>query len=196
MQVEFLTWRDAGWQAAASLIESHFARTHGAAMTVPAITLAVAMSRSGAILGAAGLRLGAEGFFSQTYLDRPIAAELSDRCGRAVHNDEIVEVVSMACPRPLATLPLIRAITDEGRRQGRSWGLFTATGPLIGLLRHAGVPLMLLCPARRERLADAAAWGRYYDSAPWVSAVHEAPTSARLRVLPARGSVPAGARLK
>ena len=36
MQVEFLTWRDAGWQAAASLIETHFARAHGAAMTVGA----------------------------------------------------------------------------------------------------------------------------------------------------------------
>ena len=56
MQVEFLNWRDAGWQAAASLIEGHFAKTHGATMTVPAITLAVAMSRTGAVLGAAGVR--------------------------------------------------------------------------------------------------------------------------------------------
>lgn len=56
MQVEFLTWRDAGWQAAASLIETHFAHAHGAAITLPAVRLAVAMSRSGQVLGAAGIR--------------------------------------------------------------------------------------------------------------------------------------------
>ena len=195
MQVEFLNWRDAGWQAAASLIEGHFAKTHGATMTVPAITLAVAMSRTGAVLGAAGVRTPAEGFFSQVYLDRPIAAELSDRSGRAVAEDEIIEVVSMACPKPLVTLPLIEAITAEGRRQGRHWGMFTATGPLIRLLKHAGVPLVMLCPARPERLASAAAWGRYYDSDPWVCAVHEGPATERLRFMPVQAGVPAGARL-
>lgn len=196
MQVEFLTWRDAGWQAAASLIETHFATIHGARITIPAITLAVAMSRTGAVLGAAGLRGPAEGFFSQVYLDRPIADELSDRSGMAVSAGDIFEVVSMACPKPLATLPLIEAITAEGRRQGRSWGMFTATGPLIRLLKRAGVPLVMLCPARSERLAAASDWGSYYESDPWVCAVHEGPASERLRFMPARAGIPAGACLK
>ncbi|AUH62870.1 thermostable hemolysin [Paracoccus zhejiangensis] len=193
MQVEFLTWRDAGWQAAASLIETHFARAHGAAITLSAVRLAVAMSRSGAILGAAGMRDAAQGFFSQVYLDQPIAALLSERSGLQVLPETILEIVSMACPRPMATLPLIEAITAEGRRQGRSWGLFTATGSLMRLLRHAGVPLMQLCPARPERLAGAASWGRYYDSEPWVCAVHEG--AERLRFMPRPAAVPTGVQL-
>ncbi len=195
MQVEFLTWRDAGWQAAASLIETHFAQVHGAAVTVPAVRLAVALSESGAILGAAGLRTADQGFFSQVYLDRPVARELSERSGLTVLPEEIIEVVSMACPKPLATLPLIEAITAEGRSQGRSWGLFTATGPLIRLLSRAGVPMVMLCPADATRLPGSAGWGRYYDSDPWVCAVHDRPAE-RLRFMPARGRIPAGARLK
>lgn len=193
MQVEFLTWRDAGWQAAASLIETHFARTHGAAITLPAVRLAVALSRSGAILGAAGLRDSAQGFFSQIYLDQPVAAVISARSGVQVLPENILEVVSMACPRPMATLPLIEAITAEGRRQGRSWGLFTATGALMRLLHHAGVPLMQLGPARPERLPGAAHWGRYYDSEPWVCAVHEG--AEQLRFMPRPAAMQTGAHL-
>lgn len=189
-----MTWRDAGWQAAASLIETHFARVHGAAITLSDVRLAVAMSRSGAILGAAGIRDSAQGFFSQIYLDQPIAQTLSELGGVHVSPENILEVVSMACPRPMATLPLIEAITAEGRRQGRSWGLFTATGSLMRLLRHAGVPLIQLCPARPERLPGAARWGRYYDSAPWVCAIHEG--AERLRFMPRPAAAPAEARLR
>ena len=56
--------------------------------------------------------------------------------------EEVIEVVSMACPTPIATLPLIEAITAEGRRRGAHWGLFTATAPLMRMLRRTGVPLV------------------------------------------------------
>lgn len=196
MHVEFLSWRDAGWQAAASLIEDHFAKVHGAQMTVPAVRLAVALSQSGRLLGATGVRTTDEGFFSQVYLDQPVADELSERSGMLVANEDIIEVVSMACPKPLATLPLIEAIAAEGRRQGRSWGLFTATTPLIRLLGHAGVSLVILAPARPERLIGASSWGRYYESAPWVCAIHEGPVTEPLRFMPARAGLRHGARLK
>lgn len=196
MHVEFLSWRDAGWQAAASLIEGHFAKAHGAQMTVPAVRLAVALSQTGKLLGATGVRTADEGFFSQVYLDRPVAETLSERIGALVTNDDIIEVVSMACPKPLATLPLIEAIAAEGRRQGRSWGLFTATTPLVRLLGHAGVPLVMLAPARPERLVGASSWGRYYDSLPWVCAVHEGPATEPLRFMPARAGLRQGAGLK
>lgn len=159
MQVEFLTWRDAGWQAAASLIETHFAHAHGAAITLPAVRLAVAMSRSGQVLGAAGIRDSVQGFFSQIYLDQPVASVISERSGVQVLPENILEVVSMACPRPMATLPLIEAITAEGRQQGRSWGLFTATGALIGCwsmprYRHA-FSGCAWAPSRGRRRASA-----------------------------------------
>ena len=182
MQIEFLSWRDAGWQAAAALIEDHFARVHDARITVPAIRLAAAVSGGGTLLGAAGMRDHAQGFFSQVYLDRPLAQEISLQAGTELQDTDIIEVVSMACPAPIATLPLIDAITAQGRREGRSWGVFTATGPLMRLLRRTGAALLPLTPARAERLGDATDWGRYYQTDPWVCALHD-PAQA-LRFMP------------
>ena len=182
MRLQILPPSDPGWQPAARMIEGHFRDSHGATMTLPAVPLAVARSAAGAVLGAAGLRDAASGFFSQVYLDRPVADLLSERSGGTVRDDDILEVVSMACPRPIATLPLIEAIAAEGRLRGKSWGLFTATAALVAMLRRTGVPLLALAPARAECLPDAACWGRYYDTDPWVCALAE--RSEPLRFMP------------
>lgn len=192
MQVEFLDWRDAGWQPAAAMIEAHFRKTHGASITMPAVRLAVAWSATGAILGAAGMRDAAHGFFSQIYLDSPVDQVLTRLTGSPIAPEDVIEVVSMACPHPAATLPLIEAVTAEGRRTGKCWGLFTATGPLMRLLRRTGVPLLPLAPARPDRLTDAAQWGRYYQTDPWVCALQDTVQS--LRFMPCRGQPLTGAR--
>lgn len=182
MRLQILPPSDPGWQPAARMIEGHFRESHGAAMTLPAVPLAVARSAGGTVLGAAGLRDAASGFFSQVYLDRPVADLLSERSGGTVRDGDILEVVSMACPRPIATLPLIEAIAAEGRLRGKSWGLFTATAALVAMLRRTGVPLLALAPARAECLPEAASWGRYYDTDPWVCALAE--RSEPLRFMP------------
>ncbi|WP_111559905.1 thermostable hemolysin [Paracoccus sediminilitoris] len=186
MQVDILDWRDPGWHAAAAMIGAHFHATHGAQVTLPALPLAVATGAQGRILGAAGLRDAGRGFFSQVYLDRPVATELSRLSDSPVAPGDVIEVVSMACPTPAATLPLIEAITAEGRRRGASWGLFTATGPLMRMLRRTGVPIMPLAPARPDRLPDASRWGRYYDTDPWVCALQECTQP--LRFMPRRAT--------
>nr|WP_169308871.1 thermostable hemolysin [Paracoccus gahaiensis] len=136
--------------------------------------------------GAAGLRDGAHGFFSQVYLDRPVARLLAERSGRKVRDADILEVVSMACPRPIATLPLIEAIAAEGRLRGKTWGLFTATAALVALLQRTGVPLLPLAPARSQCLPDAACWGRYYETDPWVCALQERAEPLRFMPRPSR----------
>ncbi|WP_299362027.1 thermostable hemolysin [uncultured Paracoccus sp.] len=191
MRVELLDWREPGWQPAAAMIEDHFRATHGARITVPALRLAVARAADGRILGAAGLRDAACGFFSQVYIDRPVDEVLTRLAGCAVAPKDVLEVVSMACPNPAATLPLIEAITAEGRRLGASWGLFTATGPLMRLLRRTGVPLLPLAPAQPCRLADAARWGSYYQTDPWVCTLQECAEP--LRFMPRRGTTQTGA---
>lgn len=125
------------------------------------------------------------GFFSQAYLDSPVDHVLSRLSGGPVGPEDVIEVVSMACPHPSATLPLIEAVTAEGRRTGKCWGLFTATGPLMRLLRRTGVPLLPLAPARPDRLPDAARWGRYYQTEPWVCALQDSVQP--LRFMPRRG---------
>jgi hypothetical protein len=191
MQVDLLDWRDPAWHAAAAMIEQHFLATHAARITVPALPLAVARGAEGRILGAAGLRVAAQGFVSQVYLDRPVAEELTALSGAAVAPQDVIEVVSLACPAPAATLPVIEAITAEGRRLGASWGLFTATGPLMRLLRRTGVPIVALAPARAERMGDPARWGRYYQTEPWVCALQE--HAGPLRFMPRRGAIHTGA---
>ena len=191
MRVEFLDWRDAGWQPAAGMIEAHFLQTHAAVITVPDVRLAVARSATGAILGAAGVRDAARRFFSQVYLDSPVDQVLTRLSGSPFGPEEVIEVVSMACPRSSATLPLIEAVTAEGRRTGKCWGLFTATGPLMRLLRRSGVPLLPLAPARPDRLPGAACWGRYYETDPWVCALQDSMQP--LRFMPRRGQPLTGA---
>lgn len=186
MHVDILNWREPGWHAAAAMIETHFMAVHGAQITLPALPLVVAHGAKGNILGAVGLRDAAQGFFSQTYLDHSVADELTRLSGSPVTPDDVIEVVSMACPTPAATMPLIEAITAEGRRRGASWGLFTATAPLLRMLRRTGVPILALAPARPDRLADAASWGRYYDTNPWVCALQE--HAEPLRFMPRRAS--------
>ncbi|MDS9468774.1 thermostable hemolysin [Paracoccus sp. MBLB3053] len=193
MRIEFLDWRDPAWQDAANLIGAHFKAVYDARISLAGIELAAATSASGWLAGAAGIREVGQGFFSQTYLDRPIADLLSERSGHRVFAKEIIEVVSLACPQPRATLPLIEAITEEGRRRGKSWGIFTATTPLMGLLERVGVPLIALAPARPERLTDAGNWGRYYDSLPWVCALSDEQA---LRFVPQRAAVTARMHLK
>lgn len=186
MRIDILDWRMSGWQPAAAMIEAHFLTTYGAHVALPGLPLAVAHGAGGRVLGAAGLRDAASGFFSEVYLDHSVTETLGRLSGTPVAADEVIEVVSMACPTPAATLPLIEAITAEGRRRGAVWGLFTATGPLLRMLRRTGAPVLPLAPARPERLADAARWGRYYQTDPWVCALHECAEP--LRFLPRRGA--------
>lgn len=192
MRIDFLDWRDAGWQPAAAMIEAHFLQAHGAEITVPDMRLAIARSGNGAILGAAGMRDAARGFFSQVYLEDPVDQLLTHLSGSPVLPQEVIEVTSMACPHPAAALPLIEAVTAEGRRTGKYWGIFTATGPLMRLLRRTGVPLLPLAPARPHRLPDAARWGRYYQTDPWVRALQD--SAQPLRFMPRRGQHLTGAR--
>lgn len=193
MRIDFRNWREPGWHAAATLIETHFGTVYGARITLPAIELAVATSESGRLMGAAGIRVAEQGFFSQIYLDRPIAEVLTETCGHRVLPEELIEVVSLACPQPRATLSLIDAVTEEGRRRGKNWGIFTATTPLMRLLRRVGVPLIALAPARPERLERAGDWGSYYDSDPWVCALSDEHV---LRFVPQRPALATGARLR
>ncbi|MFN3279571.1 MAG: thermostable hemolysin [Paracoccus hibiscisoli] len=186
MRLDILSPPDPGWQDAAMLIQRHFHDSYGATMALPAVPVAVARSATGTVLGAAGLRDADCGFFSQVYLDRPVARLLTERSGREVRDDDILEVVSMACPRPIATLPLIEAIAANARSRGKSWGLFTATASLAALLQRTGVPLVALASARPECLPDAASWGRYYDTAPWVCALHERSEPLRFMPRPVR----------
>lgn len=185
MTVKFITPGHPLWRRATAHIRSVYAARYAASVTDFAPELAVATDATGAVICAAGIRSAAEGLFSQVYLDVPMHEALAARSGQKVAASDLIEVVTMACTRPAAALPLLDAIADEGRNRGMSWGIFTGTRPLWTMLMRAGLPVVRLAPARRERLKTAGAWGRYYETDPWVCAVQE-PAGQHLRFDPRR----------
>ncbi len=193
MIVEFIMPDHPRWADAAGHIRTVFHASHGARVAALPAELAVAIGRNGKVLGAAGMRFAEDGFFSQCYLDRPVAEVLGGADGGPVDADDIIEVVSMACGNPVAMLVLVEAITDEGRRRGKGWGLFTATSRLWSMFERSGQPLLRLAPADPARVADPAVWGSYYASDPWVCAIRDSRAE-RLQFLPPRAGRP-GMRL-
>jgi hypothetical protein len=194
MRIDILPPEAPRWQQAADLIARHFAQSFGATVRVAPVELALATGEDGSLLGAAGIRTLAQGFASQIYLDLPVAEILTEAGYGPVASDKIIEVVSLACPRPRATLPLIDAIIAEGRRRGMTWGLFTATGPLVRLLKRTDVPVLQLGAARRERIAAPENWGSYYDTAPCVCAVPD--VAGQIHFMPHRPHHPPAAEVR
>lgn len=174
MRVEFITSGHGLWQEATDHIKAVYRHAYDAAVHDFAPELAVTTNATGAVICAAGMRDGAAGLFSQVYLDAPIHQVLAARTGLDVAPSDLVEVVTMACLRPAAALPLLDAIAEEGRVRDKTWGIFTGTRPLWTMLMRAGLPIVRLAPARPERLADPGTWGSYYTTDPWVCAVNEA----------------------
>ncbi len=121
---------------------------------------------------AAGIRLGAEALFSETYLDRPAEAALERRFGRAVDRQDIVEVCHLVARKPGLSLGFVVHIIAFAERIGAEWAIFTATRPLRMLLRKAGLTMTELARAEPVAVANASEWGRYYDYDPRVMVVN------------------------
>lgn len=175
-----------------AMIRAVYAETYGAAISSFPRRLAVLLDGNEQPLCAAGLREAEDGFFSEAYLDGPIEQVLADRIGGALPRSEGFEVTTLAGAQPGAACLLLRHIVDAGRSTGKSWAFFTATRSLRLLMRRGGLDLLALAPARRERIANPDAWGRYYDTDPWVCAAVEPKTApVRLRQVAMLGGLAA-----
>lgn len=173
MHVEFVTPECAGYARACDHVRTVYRDAYGAEVRQFAPVLATATHRNGALLCVGGLRTAATGFFSHSYLDRPIDQRLSELGQGRVSADQVLEVVSLATTSHFAVLPLLDAIIGWGRAQTLTWGVFTATAPLRRLLRRAGMPFADIEPARPECLPDPQSWGRYFETDPRVCALND-----------------------
>ena len=171
MPTQFITEGHPLWWAAMAHIKSVYRQAHQAEITDFAPEIVVATNANGAIICAAGLRTASDGFFSEAYLDAPIAETLSFITDEELRADEVIEVVALASSQTCAALPMLDAITAEGRRRGMRFGFFTATSRLRSILQRAKLPLIPLAPACGERIRNARAWGHYYRTDPWVCAL-------------------------
>lgn len=159
---------DAQRQAAEALIGAVYGRAYGARIATFPRRLIALCDHDGAVLCAAGLRLGWDESFSACYLDREISVLIAEATGSDIAPARILEVTTLAGTGHGHALQLVERVRAIGRGMGMACGVFTATAPLRRALRHAGLDVVALVPARRERVADPGAWGNYYDSDPWV----------------------------
>lgn len=135
--------------------------------------LVITTARSGEVACATGVRCHDETFFSQQYLDAPIADLLSRRTGLDVAPQAILEVGGLACSTPFAAYPTLQAVFQWGRERGITWGLFTATTEVRRLIQRAKITPLMLARAEASRVEDPDQWGDYYDHDPWVCAFRD-----------------------
>lgn len=171
------------------LVTSVFRDQYGATVRdFPAQMFAV-FDRRGTPQCAAALRDGDAGFLSEKYLDRDLHRELSDATGTTVRRDDIIELGSLAAPRPGGLLCMLHGFAQYGLDTGHKWVVYTATDRLRHLASRVGVDLIELGAAEGSRLADPGAWGSYYENDPRICAVRS--RDARDRLI--RYNLPCGA---
>lgn len=173
MRTEFVTPDHPLWEPAKAYVRKVYAVAYSALVSQFAGELAVGLDCSGRVMCVAGLRSAPETFFSQHYIDAPVHQILGRLAQNDVSLEEIIEISSMACKRPVAAFALLDAITVEARRRGKRWAVFTATGTLRAMLERAGIAVADLGEARPNRVANPEEWGRYYLTEPRVCAVRD-----------------------
>jgi thermostable hemolysin len=132
-------------------------------------------------VAALGFRLAHQGrLFLEHYLDEPIEDVVSERFGRWIGRNGIVEIGAHASERSLATIALWAR--TAGYLDGiAEVAVAVVTSPLRSMLLRLGVELEQLCEADPRRLpSGGAGWGRYYDTVPAVCAGLIEPARSKL----------------
>ncbi|MEA1672906.1 thermostable hemolysin [Nitrospirillum sp. BR 11163] len=161
--------------AVEQLVSDTYAQAYGASITHFPRLMMAALDQDGNPACAAGVRTTADGFFSEAYLDQPIERLLGRRSGRHVHRARVFEITTMVSRRANLSAGFFHGLACRGALDGYDWCFFTATSRLRQLLRRFYPPLLVLAQADPARRPDAAAWGRYYESAPAVCAADDWP---------------------
>jgi hypothetical protein len=154
-------------------IALHFRRAYGARLRrfFPEI---IALRRREELVAACGLHRAGHGpLFLECYLDAPAEHVLSAAAREPVGRGDMVEVGNLAVARAGVARELIVRLTARLRHQGLQWTVFSAVPSLRNNFVRLGIPLLTLAPADGNRLPaeERGEWGRYYESAPCVSAV-------------------------
>lgn len=121
-----------------------------------------------AVLGFRGASAGP--IFLERYLDQSIEHVLTQKLGRPVSRNHIIELGDHASKRPSATIALWCEAAAALNGQAEI-AVAVLTLPLRRMFERLGFNLVALAPARMAALGpDGARWGRYYDADPVVCA--------------------------
>lgn len=168
------------------LISRRYHEVHGA---IPEIAFGrfisdTSNSSARAVLGYC--RADRQPLFLETYLDRPIEAELTEVFGRPIWRNEIVEIGNLASDNALATVQLWAATANDLGGEAEI-AVAVLTRQLRTMFRKLGLTLYEIASARPDRLSDRGArWGSYYQQDPVVCAGLISDGQARLSTMLAR----------
>ncbi|MDQ0505332.1 thermostable hemolysin [Xanthobacter agilis] len=162
---------DADRADAEAFIQDIYGREYGARIAQFAPRILCRTGPEGDLRCVAGLRLPDDGFFSEGYLDEPVEAALTRAAGRRVRRDDVFEVTTLASRSPREIAAFVDDIIAFGADHGLSWCFFTLTRRLSLLIQRLHLAPIPLADADPARIADAAAWGRYYATEPKVFGV-------------------------
>lgn len=123
------------------------------------------------ISAALGFRRADRGpLYLETYLDEPVEAAVSRAFGNRVERGKIIEVGNLAAESAPAMLGLWSLTANDLGGDGEIV-VATLTSPLRAMFARLGLKLVILAPARPERVGgDVVRWGRYYQLDPMVCA--------------------------
>jgi len=130
---------------------------------------------TGRVTGAAGVRSADEAFHAECYLDHPAEEVAATVLQRPIRRSDILEFTTLACARSADALSFVSQIVQLGRDAGCSLALFTGTAPLRSLLVRAGLTIVPIAAASRDRVTNPHEWGRYYDTGPIVCVAPDSP---------------------
>lgn len=129
------------------------------------------LMRRDRVIAACGIRSSSETLFLQQYLDAPVTAMLSDRIGRSVMPEQLVELGGFSVSKRGLALPFMAALVPALGAQGFTHAVATATLPVRRCLKNLGIPTVNLGSAAVTNLVQPTSdWGRYYDMRPAVVA--------------------------
>jgi hypothetical protein len=160
---------------AEAAIAAHYWRIHGAIIREFMPHLMSLRTADGVPVGALGWRAAAtDTLYLEHYIDQPIESQLG--CSRP----DVVEVGGMVSQQPGGSRHLIASLTGLLQASGYTWSVFTATTPLRNVFRRLGIPIRDLGLATPDCVPNPADWGRYYETAPRVTAVSVADSAKAL----------------
>ncbi|WP_444920207.1 thermostable hemolysin [Microbulbifer sp. CnH-101-G] len=162
----------AGHSRVQGFIAQKFADTYGAQVNQFAPLLLSAWQES-AFSSALGLRRADSGpLFLEQYLDQPVEQEIAAFSGSPVRRTEIVEIGNLISTSRGGSQMLFLMLFELFAAAGVHWAIYTATAEVRGLLQKLVGRQTVLCEADGRRLGDNLnEWGRYYESAPAVTAI-------------------------
>jgi len=152
------------------LISDRYRGAHGAVATTRYPRYCVVTDDRGP-RAVVGYRHASDGpLFLESYLDQPVEAVVSDRFGRRVSRESIVELGSHASSKSRATIALWAEAADT-LGHDHQIGVAVLTAQLRSMFRRIGLPIIEIAAANASCLSgEQGAWGHYYAADPIVCA--------------------------